>query len=474
MDVVHDPDRIIGGVVTTTDHDLILRSNIREWLKGNKNLLAVDPLIYGFNRVLKILNDSLPGKNNNYRFILNPVKLLDSDIRPIEYKQEGKKECDFMFNQIDGGLHSIIITDPENAGIFEKEIEQKPYCSLIVLDEEAFFQLYKIGDSQALEQDKQKVLKEFIESNHSVVTRALQKYQAGLREDLKSQLHCDPETYVLSSYLLLAHLFKPGCVIQPVEKIEDIIHLFRDAGPTSKSSHWPDTLQKVIHSDQEANNYREVYENLFRSFFFLRGETIIDGALLQKSWDEIKESPFKPVQEVIKVDLRFLVKTKNPFNDYVKKMISLVTQINDLKISLDFNYVRDLREKISMVKDKKTVPSLNKVVSNLEGNDGQPFFLKTQIKQIENLQNIDKNIAGLTLILDRPNIKRNNVQSVAAMISVNTISEDPAISLINNIENTLDKIERDIGVSDSKDVERLKKEISTFISLKGVIYDNIR
>ena len=454
-----------SNVYPESPDEVSLKASIRRWCSGEGGQVSTNTIIDGFNVVISSMEKILSG-SNNFRNIMNfRSSRVEGEV--IEYSPPGIKKGYFWVGQLkDDPLQIYLMSKHKTAHL-------KPFVTkgflILNLDENDFFNLYKIGNDKTSEIDRFSYLEEFLSSKRDEVFESLWNQRLRIREQLEKELCCSPEVFVLSSYILLSRLLKSKANLSEMENVEDVKKLMTyecDIG----AADWPEDLG---YSNEKLNSFFETVDDLFHSFFSLRGKgTVIDFVLLESIWLQIKKDLYTPIRNSERTNERFVLSKKKinlaPFVDTMKGLLFKVEtysrRYNKENLEKDINHWQEL---LSQLADKKALITL---AQNLEGKikSTQSFELRRFINELIIVQDIKKISLELSFLQNQIAKASDPIQRFSLLAMSNKIGKHSAIRLSSRLLNFVEKMEEEIGSTLETNTEILKEAFKEFLKLDGV------
>ena len=448
--------------------DASLMANIRGWCRDEGSRIAIEPIVNGFNEVVKILEKNLPG-SNNFRNVMNYNSSRDGET--IEFLPPGKKECIFWIGELrDDDLQIYIMSKYKEDSL--RPYQEKGFLTLL-LNEDDFFSLYKLGTEKTSNREKTKYLIEFLNLKRDDVLDALWRQRLKIKNKLETELGHPIECFILSSYLLANKLMKSQASLKKVEDPEDFKQLF-SAEIDLKSSDWPPELGSLI---EKLETMFETIEDLFHSFFSLRGEgSIIDYSLLEETWTKIKDAPYEIIKDAKQVNDRFILsKSRKKFNDIVFLMNTLLNKIeiyskiyDEATIQKEIDELKQLVVQLSnkkrLVESLKLLRNKLKAVSEVGVND-----LDKIIDEINSLENISEIIGKLDLAQERVKHINDCVDKSILLAIVDGIKKLEVVHTAKKLNEFLNNLEKRTASALENELLRLKEQIKKYLEIIKVL-----
>jgi hypothetical protein len=383
----------------------------------------------------------------------------------------GKKECIFWIGELrDDDLQIYIMSKYKEDSL--RPYQEKGFLTLL-LNEDDFFSLYKLGTEKTSNLEKTKYLIEFLNLKRDDVLDALWRQRLKIKNKLETELGHPIECFILSSYLLANKLMKSQASLKKVEDPEDFKQLF-SAEIDLKSSDWPPELGSLI---EKLETMFETIEDLFHSFFSLRGEgSIIDYSLLEETWTKIKDAPYEIIKDAKQVNDRFILsKSRKKLNDIVFLMNTLLNKIeiyskiyDEATIQKEIDELKQLVVQLSnkkrLVESLKLLRNKLKAVSEVGVND-----LDKIIDEINSLENISEIIGKLDLAQERVKHINDCVDKSILLAIVDGIKKLEVVHTAKKLNEFLNNLEKRTASALENELLRLKEQIKKYLEIIKVL-----
>ena len=460
--------------------DQELRENIRRWCRGDSDVqIATNNLKKGFNTIIDVMNSNLSGDKKYTNFINR--RSSRKGLESIEYIPEGSKSCDYKIGFERSERHSLVLVPDDQRMQFEERIKEESY-RYILFNVDDFFDLYKLGRIRSNDPQFFNHQLRILEAHGDFLQTALTYQNDLLRNDLESELRCSMETFVLSAFIIVEHLFKTGTIVTELRKPEDVISFF--SHPLSiHIQNWPQKIASQLHGPVHPGNLQEITEGLFLSFFSVRGgefvPNIVDYPLILQTMKSMKEDPIQVIMHAQVPNERYILsKSKKTLKDYLKTLKTLIeashSNINPDLIQKMEGIHRDL---LTVGNSQTLIKSLKSLESKLSGNfvfnRREISKLIVQLEQANPSQLLDtlENVLQAFKKHPLPESPITKIKLMNLVIFTNEIYNSPEYQISTDIVRILGDIEEKIDKSTVFDLEQLRIRIKAFIDVMEVIHE---
>ena len=459
-------------VIPQSPDDVSLKTHIRAWCRGEDSRVAINTIVDGFNEIVRNMrrNSDLFG-SNDFRNIMNFKSSREGET--IEFMPPGRKECYFWVGELRGEDELQIYLMSKY-----KEASLEPFREkfiILTLNEDDFFNLYKIGSPKTSRDYTTVYLLEFLNSKRDEVYEALCSQRLKLKEYLETQLGGPVECFVLSVYLLANKILKSTSALMNIQDANDLKKFLLSA-PDLTAEDWSDIHDSV----QSLINRFDTLKDLFFSFFSLRGEgSIIDYPLLEKTWLEIREDPFQILRQAAQheIDKRFILsKSKWSLQQLVQFMSGLLNKIDDY-VSRKFKTekikekIREVKELISQIEDKDTlIRRLESLETKIKDHYQVEFYgLNSIISELKRVEDSRSVLEKLELIEARCENLEDFVDKASLLAALNKVERSGLVRVARRLNEVLHKIESRTYGDLERELERLKEQYLKFLKVGEVL-----
>lgn len=461
-----------GRVIPQSPDDVSLKTHIRAWCRGEDSRVAINSIVEGFNEIVRNMrgNSDLFG-SNSFKNIMNFKSSREGET--IEFTPPGRKECYFWVGELRG---------EDNLQIYlmsrYKEASLEPFREkfiILTLNEDDFFNLYKIGSPKTSRDNMTTYLLGFFNSKRDEIYEALWSQRLKLKEYLETQLGGPVECFVLSVYLLANKILKSTSALMDIHDVSNL-KKFLLSTPDLTAEDWSDICDSV----QSLINFFDTLKDLFFSFFSLRGEgSIIDYPLLEKAWLEIREDPFQILRQAAQheIDKRFnLSKSRWSLQQLVKLMNGLLDKI-DSYVSKTFKTekikekVREVKELVSQIEDKDTlIGRLESLEAKIKDYYQVEFYeLNSIISELERVENSRSVLEKLELIETRCANLEDFVDKASLLATLNKVERSGLVRAARRLNEVLHEIESKTYGDLESELKRLKDQYLNFLKVGKVL-----
>jgi len=453
------------GVGPKSPDDVSLMANIRSWCKDEGSLIALGPIVEGFNEVTRRLEENLSGANN-FRNIMNFRSSREGET--IEFVPPGQKECHFWVGELkDDNLQMYIFSKYKEG--YLRPYQEKDFLFL-TLNEDDFFRLHKIGGRTGTETERTKCLIEFLNSKRDELYDVLWRQRLKLKAHLERQLGDPVECFVLSLYVLVSKVLKSESLLTEIKEADDIKQLAL-YGIDLNNSDWSGGIINLI--ERVRLRFKTV-EDLFYSFYSLRGEgSIIDYLLLQQTWLRIKKAPYQILEAVGEIDDRFILsKLRIKLRELGLFAKDLIDKLEVYSRSYNEDVTRkkieDLRTLIAQVEKKdQLVKALELLREKLETQpDADSFELDSVISDLRNLQGLGRLLEKLDLIEAKIDSVKDFVDKAGLLVVLSNIGKDEVIEVAMRLHGIIKDIENRESSALESELARLREHYLKYLEAK--------
>jgi len=446
--------------------DVSLKANIRGWCKGEGSQIAVFPVVEGFVEVIKRLEESLSG-SNSFGNIMNIRSSRKGEA--IEFVPRGKRKHHFWVGSLkDDELQLYLMSKYAEESL--RQYREKGFL-ILMLNEVDFFRLYKIGAGTTSEAEKIKYLSEFLRLRRDDVCDVLNRQRLKLKDQLEGQLGYPPECYVLSAYFFANKILKSQTTSVEIEDPDDIRQIM-SLKIDLEVDDWPSDMRNLI--AKMSKNFVMI-DDLFHSFYSLRGNgSIIDYSLLEEAWLRIKNTPYRPLENIRQIDDHFILsKSKIKLKDFALDTKNLLSKIKAFSQTYSEDTIKkkiqDLHQFASQIADRKIIESLRILRKKLEtGLETEAFELASITADLMNLEDPNKLLERLSLTETSMSTITDSVDKAVILITLHNIEKLPAIRVAKRLQRIIENLEDKARMAPELDLSNLRRQYLIFLEMKKV------